>query len=401
VKKLIFIVSTFNNGGAPKIISNIVMRLPEEYEALILLNDTENVVYPYKGKLMSLGLAPQADKLNLFYQFKVLLRRIAVLRKLKATGEYTAAISFLDSANIANILSGRKKCRTLVSVHNNLTESAVSWKYKYIVNPVIRPLYKRADRVITVSKGIEYDLIHNLKLYPDNIETIYNGHDITRIREQALKPLEEKERQYFAKGPVIGTMGRLNYQKAQWHLIRALTEVKKHFPDIRLIIQGEGELESYLKGLAEECGLKDQVIFTGFVNNPFRVLGRCDAMVLPSCFEGFPNALIEALALGLPCISTDFHSGAREILAPELPIEELEKTRIRKVKYGILTPVCDGTKYDAKTPLTKEERLLAEAIIMLLSDKELQNEYRRKAPGAVAQLDSETMVKKWLKAIET
>jgi glycosyltransferase involved in cell wall biosynthesis len=400
VKKLIFIVSTFNNGGAQKIVSNIVMRLPEEYEALILLNDTENVVYPYKGKLMSLGFPAQADKLNLWYQLRVLLRRIRVLRKLKETGEYTAAISFLDSANIANILSGTKKCRTILSVHNNLTEAATSWKYKYIVNPVIRPLYKRADRVIAVSKGIEYDLIHNLKLCPDNIETIYNGHDIEQIRRQGQEPLTAEEQQYFTGGPVIGTMGRLNYQKAQWHLIRALTEVKRTFPDIRLIIMGEGELENYLKGLAKELGLQEQVIFTGFRNNPFRVLGRCDAMVLPSCYEGFPNALIEALALGLPCISTDFHSGAREILDPGLPIEELEKTRIRKVKYGILTPVCDGTKYDAKTPLTKEERLLADAIVLLLSDKALQNEYRQKAPEAVSQLDSETMVHKWLKAIE-
>lgn len=394
------IVSTLNTGGAQKVLSNMVMNLPEDYEADILLNDTENIMYPYKGNLISLGFGSQADKLNLLYQLKVFLKRIAVLRKMKASGEYVAAISFLDSANIANIISGKRNCKTLVSVHNNLTESAVSWKYKYIVNPLVRIFYRRADKVITVSKGIEYDLIHNLKLSPENVETIYNGHDITRIRELAKEPLNEKEEGYFETGPVIATMGRFNYQKAQWHLIRALTEVKKSFPDIRLILQGEGELYPYLKKLAEECNLREHVIFAGFQKNPFKVLARCDAMVLPSRFEGFPNALIEALSLDVPCVSADFHSGAREILAPELPMEELEKSRIRKVQYGILVPVCDGRQYDGTVPLTKEEKLLAEAIVLMLSDKELQQQYRRKASEAVAHLDSETMVKKWLEVIE-
>ncbi len=400
MKKLILIVSTLNTGGAQKVLSNMVMNLPEDYEADILLNDAENIMYPYKGNLVSLGFKNQADKLNIFYQLKVFLKRVAVLRKMKATGEYVAAISFLDSANLANIISGKRKCKTLVSVHNNLTESAVSWKYKYIVNPLVRMFYRRADKVITVSKGIEHDLIHNLKLSPCNIETIYNGHDITRIRELAKETLDEKEESYFGTGPVIATMGRFNYQKAQWHLIRALSEVKKSIPDIKLVFLGEGELYPYLEKLTKECNLKEQVIFAGFQKNPFKVLGRCDAMVLPSRFEGFPNALIEALSLNVPCVSADFHSGAREILAPELPIEELEKREIIKAQYGILVPVCDGKQYDGTVPLTKEEKLLAEAIVMMLSDKELQQQYREKAAEAVSHLDSETMVKKWLEVIE-
>lgn len=400
MKKIIFIVSTLNTGGVQKILSNLLMSLPDEYEADIMLNDTENIVYPYKGNLINLGIKPQDNKQSLLYQAKVFFRRVSRLHQMKATGKYIAAVSFLDSANIANIISGKKYCRTILSVHSNLTESAASWIYKYLVNPMVRMLYGKADKVIAVSKGIAYDLTQNLKLSNRNIVTIYNGHDISGIRKMAKALLPEKTEAYYQGSPIIATMGRMNYAKGQWHLIRAMKRVKDRFPDVRLLLLGEGELCQYLKRLADECGLRDNIIFCGFLKNPFSVLARSDIFVMSSMFEGFPNALIEALSCGLPCIATDFHSGAREILAPELPINEQVKAGILESNFGILTPVCDGRQYDGKTPLTKEEEFLAEAIIRLLADKEMQSAYRKKAEDAVKNLEVETMVKKWLEVID-
>lgn len=399
MKKIIFIVSTLNTGGAQKILSNLLMGLPDEYEADIVLNDTEDIVYPYKGNLISLGFKPQDNKLSLLYQIRVFLRRIHQLRKMKATGDYVAAVSFLDSANIANIISGNRHCRTILSAHSNLTESAVSWIYKYMVNPMVRMLYGRADRIIAVSKGIAYDLTSNLKLSDRNIVTIYNGHDINGIQRMAAEVLPPEVQKYYQGTPVIATMGRMNYAKGQWHLIRALQRVKEEFPQIRLLLVGDGELRQYLEQLADGCGVKENVIFCGFHKNPFAILSRSDVFVFPSMYEGFPNALIEALGCGLPCIATDFHSGAREILAPELPVNGQIKAEIYQGRFGILTPVCDGKQYDGKAPLTEEELFLAEAIIELLKNKQLQENYKNRTAEAIKDSSVESMVRKWLEVI--
>ena len=401
MKKILFVISTLNTGGAQKILSNFVMNLPDEYEAFILLNDTENIVYPYKGNIISLGFQPKEDKLNLWYQWRVFFRRIRQMRKLKATGEYIATVSFMDSANIANIISGKKHCKTILSVHNNLTESTASWVYKYFVNPMVRILYGSADKIIAVSKGISFDLVNNLKLTNKNIVTIYNGHDIGEIRKLSQIPFTHEVGGGLKGYPVIATMGRMDYQKGQWHLIRALTKVKEKFPEVRLLLLGEGELYSYLKHLVKECELENHIIFCGFMKNPFSILAKSDAFVLPSMYEGFPNALVEALSCELPCVATDFRSGAREILAPELPINEQIKDTIYKAKFGVLTPVCNGKQYNGKAPLTDEELFLAEGIITLLQDKELQMDYRKRSDEAVKKLSIEIMVQKWLEVIDS
>lgn len=399
MKKLLFVASTLNTGGAQKILSNLVMNLPAEYEATIVLNDTEDIVYPYKGRMISLGFREQANKLSIFYQFRVFLKRIQVLRQLKNTGEYTATISFLDSANFANILSGKRKSKVLVSVHNNLSESAVSWVYRYIVNPMVKILYYKADRVIAVSKGIEYDLIHNLGLSPDNVTTIYNGHDIESIRKQAKYDIPQEMAGVFKEGPVVATMGRLEHQKGQWHLIRAMAKVKTQIANVKLIILGDGELKPYLERLIAQYGLQANVVIAGFLDNPFCVLRKSDIFVLPSLYEGFPNALIEALSVGIPCVCSDFRSGAREILAPDLPVQEQNMDDIRYEKYGVLVPVCDEKLYESEE-LTCEEQCLAQGIVELLSKPEICAIYRERAAESVERLGSGRMVKEWMRVIE-
>ena len=94
-----------------------------------------------------------------------------------------------------------------------------------------------------------------------------------------------------------------------------------------------------------------------------------------------------------------FHAGAREILAPELSVNGQIKSEIYHGRFGILTPVCDGKQYDGKAPLTEEELFLAEAIIELLKNKELQDTYRNKATEAIKDSSVESMVRKWLEAI--
>ncbi|MBO5094462.1 MAG: glycosyltransferase [Lachnospiraceae bacterium] len=401
MKKIMFVVSTLNTGGAQKILSNLLVNLPDEYEADIVLNDTENIVYPYKGNIISLGLACQADKTKLSYQMRVFLKRIRKIKKLKKTGEYTACISALTSANVVNILTKEKKCRVIVSEHAYMSEEQGKGIKKFLISNAIRLLYNKADQVVTVSKGVEKDLVSRFGVNKNKTIAIYNGFPLKEIKKMSDEPLQEKEKEWIkSEALTLVTIGRIIRTKGQWHLIRALSRVKKAFPAIRLLILGEGELEAALKKLVMDLDLEGSVIFCGFQKNPYRLMKRCDALVFPSLYEGFGNVIVEGLCCGLPCISTDFNVGAREILAPDTDMDYRISRGIEKAEYGILCPVCDGVIRGAHEKLTCEEETLADAIIELLQNKELREHYRSVGCKRAEDFDMENLIWEWLKVIE-
>ena len=170
--KLLLVVSSLSEGGAQRVASNLMVGLAREDHVDILLNDTEDITYPYKGRIFDLGFKAEADKGKLLYQLKVFCKRFYRLSSLKRKENYDAVISFLDSANIVNILTGKKNSKVVVTVHSKLSASGFDWRYKYIVFPLVRLLYDRADYVVAVSKGVEEDLRHKLGCSGKNLMTI-------------------------------------------------------------------------------------------------------------------------------------------------------------------------------------------------------------------------------------
>ena len=114
--------------------------------------------------------------------------------------------------------------------------------------------------------------------------------------------------------PVVINVARLEEQKGQEYLIRSFVRIKKEIPLTKLVILGEGHLEHKLRDLAKGLGLEQDVVFLGWQKNPFKFLAYSKVFVLSSLWEGFPNTLLEAMALGLPVISTDCPSGPNEII---------------------------------------------------------------------------------------
>lgn len=126
----------------------------------------------------------------------------------------------------------------------------------------------------------------------------------------------------------IVAAGRLSAQKNFSLLLEAFAAVADQYPEYRLVIYGKGPLEELLKAKAAELGLTDRVAFPGYVENMPQELEKAGIFVLSSDFEGMPNALMEAMALGLPCISTDCPCGGPAFL-------------IRHGENGLLVPVGD------------------------------------------------------------
>jgi len=200
--------------------------------------------------------------------------------------------------------------RTTISVEANRARGLVE-RSIYTLVPM---LYRRPDRIVAVSQDVATDLLRFARLPESAVEFIYNPFDLELIQQRAA---ERFGHPWFELGqpPVVLAIGRLNQAKDYPMLIRAFARLRAERRALRLMILGEGELRPMLESLIAECGLgANEVQLPGFVANPFAYLSRCAVFVLSSRYEGLPGALIEAMACGVPVVSTDCPSGPREIL---------------------------------------------------------------------------------------
>ncbi|KKB11111.1 hypothetical protein VE25_14870 [Devosia geojensis] len=179
--------------------------------------------------------------------------------------------------------------------------------------PFVPFLYRRAGGFIALSQAAREDLAAMIGRAPHDIALIGNGVDQAEVLRRSREPVEEPWLGPDRPAPVVVTAGRLTAQKGFETLLAAMAEVNAVRPT-RLIILGEGELRETLTRLVARLGLAGTVKMPGFVENPYAYMARADLFVLPSRWEGSPNALIEALATGTPCVATDCRSGAREIM---------------------------------------------------------------------------------------
>lgn len=189
----------------------------------------------------------------------------------------------------------------------------------------MRLIYPLADAIVAVSHGVAEDLSKIAGVPFERIQVIPNPVITPRLPALASEPVTHP---WFADNriPVVLGIGRLTRQKDFPTLLKAFATIRAK-RQCRLLIIGEGRDRLALEALAAELGLRDDVNLSGFVENPYAYISRSALFVLSSLWEGSPNVLTEALALGVPVVSTDCPSGPREILAGG--------------RYGPLVPVGD------------------------------------------------------------
>ena len=388
----LFVISSLSSGGAERVLSNVLMGLPEKWDLYILLNDEINISYPYKGKIISLGMRDEHDREKLFYQAELLIKRFCKLRELRKKLNLDFCVSFLDSANFVNVITRRYGGKTILSEHLFLSAAcARSRKFHWIVAPMIRRFYPKADSIVAVSEEIKRDLVDYYGINEELCHVIYNGIEIDN---------QHKEDQRDREGFIISTMGRLEEQKGQWHLIKTFAALCRENKNLKLIILGEGSLRKRLESLAEKLKIMDKVEFKGFVSRPKEVIRRTDLFVFPSLLEGLPNALLEAMSCGLPVISTDFQSGAREVLAPSTDCTHKIKEGIEYAEYGILIPVSTSSVDAPAGEIDTGEEFLAQAIQQMIDSPGLREKYAKLAYRRAKDFSVEHMVNDWMKEIE-
>jgi len=173
----------------------------------------------------------------------------------------------------------------------------------------MRWLYRRAAMIVAVSQGVAEDL-RGLGIPDDQIRVIHNPVDPERLRYLAgvgpvLPSLDDT--------PYVIALGRLTEAKDYPSLLRAYAASKLRHSH-RLVIVGEGEERDKLERLVFELEITERVLLAGALDNPYRVLAGAALLVLSSRWEGYPNVLLEALALDVPVVATDCQHGPRELL---------------------------------------------------------------------------------------
>ncbi len=176
----------------------------------------------------------------------------------------------------------------------------------------MRHFYSRLDGLVTVSQGVKDDVVAITGMDPRTIRVIPNPVITPGLADAARQPtghpwVDEKDL------PLIIAVGRLTRQKDFPTLLRAFARVAAGHP-ARLVILGEGAEREGLLALADELGIGGRVALPGFQSNPHAWVAPADLFVLSSRWEGSPNALTEAMALGVPVVATDCPSGPSELL---------------------------------------------------------------------------------------
>lgn len=375
MKKVGLLIPSLNNGGAERVVSRLTKILENTYDIYLIVYEDTYMYYDYCGKLVNMNIKSEKNKVK---KLLLPLRRTNKLRKLKKDLKLDVVISFMESPNIVNILSRVKKCKTIVSVRNyNQKEKKISLEAKALVE-IMKVLYKYCDAIIPVSKLIAKSLVEDYSVDRKKIKCIYNPYDIDSIEFEKNEQVEEDIYNFCKDKNVIMSVGRNMYQKGFWHLIKAFKLAYENDTSLRLLIVGRNELEEKSTRLIDDLDLRDVVKFIGYTKNPFKYIKMAKVYVLTSLFEGFPNSLVEAMACEKAVIATDCKSGPREILDKECDFF-YEIDTIKHTSYGVLIPPMDEEEDWEYSHYTKSEKILAEAIIEMIINVELNYKYSKLA----------------------
>jgi len=313
------------------------------------------------------------------------LKRIQIIRAAITASKPDAVISFVDKINVLTLLATRSLNIPIV-VSERVDPAMYSigrfWKQ------LRRWTYPWADRIVVQTKGaLDYFssgrqnrvcIIPNPVILPtrekDTSDRLLLGQfscaDATQLPKGHRATARSRKGQHQMRSLVA--MGRLTQQKGFDLLLQAFAHLKDTHPEWTLTILGEGELRTELESLRESLGLSGRLYLPGVVKNLYEVLKQADIFVMPSRFEGFPNALCEAMACGLPVICTDCPSGPREI--------------IRDGVDGILVP-------------NEDLEALVAAMDLLMSDEGERKRLSVRAPEVVERFSLEKVMGMWEKLL--
>ncbi|NTQ65429.1 glycosyltransferase [Enterococcus faecium] len=359
-KKIMFVIPTLGTGGAERVATILANNLSKIYDIEFFVIENSNVKrYPINKCVGIKEAGIKVKRGNKFrsiinYIFTFHKQRLALKNEIKRFSP-DIIISFLPKADMLVYSIKKSKMSWISSERNDpMSRSQVE---RFLLNHI----YKRTSVLVCQTKKIcEY----YLKTGVTRVCVIRNPL-ILSICQNNTVDFEEK---------FIVSVGRLDKQKNYELLIKAFTRAKLNakFQE-KLYILGDGPHRQKLKKMIYDLNMSDEVILLGRKSNVNEYLKNATAFVMSSDYEGLPNALIEAMAMGLPVISTDFYTGAASELIDE--------------KNGLLVPVGD---------IEKMEKAIVE---IMKKPKPILKAMGRVSKKRVIGLDVDSIIKEWARLI--
>lgn len=384
-KKLLFMIDKVESGGAENVLIKIMNNFYSKGNQVFFIpNLSIDNRYLDKVDECIVYIDTKIKITNRFTRIYSLIKYFFIIIFFVKKEKPDYIISFLERSNIINVLVSKiTKTQCIISTRNNLSQqySVKSKVIRYIIKFLIKYTYNKADKIISLSESVKYDLVINFGVNESLIKVLYNPYDLKKISFLSNQRLEENELALISNACI--TVGRLTEQKGHIFLIRAFSYVVNHISNAKLVIIGEGELMKVLKNEIEQLNLSNNVLLLGYCNNPFKYIRNAKLFLFSSLWEGFGNALLEAMICGKAVISTNCDSGPAEILCAS----KNSNNNFTLAKYGIITPVMKGDK--------EEEVIYAQAIIKLLSDDKLRNNYEKKSLERSSHFSNEKILRLW------
>lgn len=353
--KIGLLVNDLTGGGAEKAVVLYAQYLSADagHEVTIYTLESRDQAYDLPADVHRKALASGALNRGAARIISLPLQAAELAARFR-TDDIDVGVSFLQRSNAVNALSRRFGNQAKVALceqnfaQDVYPEDRLSGR---VMRSIIRATYPTADRVIAASRDVKAGLIE--LGVPDRLIVVAHNPIVVPPskgpRPRALGP----------KPPIITTVGRLVDLKDHPTLIRAFALVRERHRAILQIV-GVGPNEVRLRSLAHELGVGEDVHLLGWRDNPYSVLQESDIFVLSSTTEGFGIVIVEALACGLPVVSTDCKGGPREIL------EDGES--------GLLVPLGDPES-------------MARAMLRLMEDPDLYRRMSERATKRASDFD--------------
>lgn len=352
--KITLLIGVLSGGGAERVCSNLANFLLKQGHEVDILMTSDEVTYFVDGKVKICSMTKSWTKklphilMNVYRIFYF----NHYLRKQKPD----VYVTFLPELTT---LLFRQRCffkTPIVLAERNDPETFCKNSKKY--NKLFVKYFSKAQGYVFQTEEAKA-YYGNRGINIKNSIVIPNAINPDFIKPQ-YKGVRNKE--------VIG-VGRLSPQKNFELLICAFANIAEEIPEYTLTIYGKGPLLDKYKKNVRKMGLESRIFFAGYINNIQDVIQKASLFVLPSDFEGMPNALAEAMALGLPCISTDCPAGGARFL-------------INNGVNGLLVPIND---VDA----------LSSEMLRILRDKAFATKLANNSRAVVDKLGSEKIYTAW------
>lgn len=352
MKKVLLYIDSMQKGGAQRVMGVLGKHLCDKGVTTLLINDIvpeeRKEEYPIDARIQRVFL----DQDNMKGKDKN-FHRVKKLRKIVKMENPDVILSFMGPPNYRMLMATLGlHCRKVVSVRND--------PYKEYGNTRIRRLI--AGLLFRLADGCVFQTEMASEYFPKCVR---------RKSNIILNPVDPTffDVQWNESENSLITVGRLYPQKNHALLIRAFARLHKDMPEISLKICGKGVEEQRLKQLVQDLRIEDCVHFLGEINDVKEQLKHSSCFVLSSDYEGLPNALMEAMAVGMPAISTDCPCGGPRML-------------IKQYENGILVPCND-------------EKSLEKAIIYMMTEKSERIKLGHQAKQSAGRFNTATVMEKW------